>query len=1340
MAGDRIPSFEKLDETNFGVWSTQLKSVLIYSELIQPLISEPPSEVQAAALAKFNVQDQKALAVIRLNVKPHILSCIASSQSAKAAFDTLEAHFQGKLSSRLMTLRTALANLDKPPSESVAKFCDRVMTTWQELKSAGDDMPEWSAVISLLGGLPPEYSTLRTVIETTFEATKLTFSQVVPRLRDAELRVQQQDEHGKAFYARQPHFSRGGHSGHRFGGNHFQHNSGHSSEIQKPSRWCTKCKKDTHNTDTCFVLHPHLREQFRSRGSRGQTQAQTQAKAKASASKDVALMAQIGSRVSGEGMWALDSGATRHVSPFLHLFTDFRALDQSVNIIIGNGQIMKATGTGDIKITTLVGERESTVTLKNVLYIPEAAANLFSVKQATKAGAAVSFFTDFAEVSLDDTTLATADGAEGMYNISVIYKQEYEQAMLASATEPALLWHQRFAHLAPGSLSKLVHMVTGISTKPEEFAELPFCEPCAMGKQARLPFPESTSVTTHPLELVHTDVCGPMQVASLGGRKYFVTLLDDFTGLSFAVPIPHKSSVASELKRVLNELETQCGFKVKTLRSDRGGEYLNTELKDFFASKGIIHQTTAPHTPQQNGKAERLNRTLIERTRTLLVESQLPISLWAEAVSTVNYLRNISPSTGRDITPFEAFYGNKPDVSALRVFGCVAYALTPKELRQKLEPTSQRGRMVGYEPHSKAYRIFLDTGKVIISRDVIFNESVLSVSTKFTPAEELELYVLEEATSEEPAPISVAPAPQPPLASPPLPVLAPVPPVLAPSESPALRRSLRLSEPHELPVPAGKSAMPSQLARREFASLAFADVSHSLSIEEPTSFEEAMASPQADFWFEACTNEIASLHSNHTWDLVPLPSGSKAIPVKWVFKIKRDAHGNIERFKARLVAKGFAQREGIDFNEVFAPVSKHTTLRTLLSLVASEDLELRQIDVTTAFLNGELEETIYMKQPPGFESGPLSTVCHLRKSLYGLRQAPRQWHIKLTTVLEEMGFTPSESDPGLFVQHFKSETTYMLVYVDDLLIATKSKTTADNVVNNLCSAFDIRDLGNASVFLGMQITRDRAAKTLKLDQSKMTRELVAKYGMTACKAKSTPLAVGVDLISEEPNLDTEQHNYAELIGSLLYLSVCTRPDIAQSVGALARFMSKPSTSHWTAATGVLRYLSGTIALGITYSASAGLIGYCDADFAGNRDTRRSTTGYVFIFNGGAISWSSRLQPTVAASTTEAEYMSASMATKEALWLRKLFSDFDCPVGTVPIISDNQAALSLLKNPISSNRSKHIDVIFHFARERVARGEVSFSYVNTNFNWADVFTKALPPHKFAACINGIGLCG
>jgi histone deacetylase 1/2 len=466
----------------------------------------------------------------------------------------------------------------------------------------------------------------------------------------------------------------------------------------------------------------------------------------------------------------------------------------------------------------------------------------------------------------------------------------------------------------------------------------------------------------------------------------------------------------------------------------------------------------------------------------------------------------------------------------------------------------------------------------------------------------------------------------------------------------------------------------------------------------------------------------------------------KAVPVKWVYKKKKDAAGNVERYKARLVAKGYMQREGIDFNEVFAPVSKHTTLRALLALAVMNNLELRQLDVKTAFLNGELEEDIYLQQPPGYQQGGPHAGCHLHKALYGLRQAPRAWHTKLKAELELMGCVASLADPGLYLLHKKEHTIYVLVYVDDILVAGRDTQSINEFVTSLQGTFDTRDLGYPSVFLGMELVKEHGTGNLKITQARLTQQLVNKHGLTSAKARSTPMDPSCKLVKVGTPLDGTAP-YSELVGSLLYLSICTRPDIAQAVGAMARHMSKPTQEHWAAARAVLRYLAGSRNRGITYTANTTeLHGYCDADYAGDIDTRRSTTGYLFKLGGAVISWSSRLQATVAASTTEAEYMSIASATKEALWLRTLMTELGKPVVTVKIYTDNQAALSLVKHPISSARSKHIDVAYHFARERVARKEVCFEYISTQHMTADCMTKPLPVNKFQVCCTNLGMRG
>lgn len=517
-------------------------------------------------------------------------------------------------------------------------------------------------------------------------------------------------------------------------------------------------------------------------------------------------------------------------------------------------------------------------------------------------------------------------------------------------------------------------------------------------------------------------------------------------------------------------------------------------------------------------------------------------------------------------------------------------------------------------------------------------------------------------------------------------------------------------------------------------------------VVEPATYKEAVASPYASYWLEAMNEELASLRQHNTYTLEPLPHGVAPLPVKWVYSLKRDATGAITRFKARLVAKGYAQQEGIDFTETFAPVSKHPTFRLLLAKAAAENLDLYQVDVRTAFLYGELEELIYMQQPPGYEEGDLSIACRLNKSLYGLRQAPRVWYNRLKQELALLGFLPSESDAGLFIKRLVDYSVYMVIWVDDCFIAAPAGTNAAaSVVAGLAEKFEVHDIGEANYFLGMEIVRDRERNTIKLSQNRYVTDVVDKYKhfyyAPTGKGKDIPMSPATKLSKEDSDvLDYTKYPYRELVGSLLYAAVCTRPDIALSVGILARHMASPTSKHWAAAIDVVKYLAGTKGYGITYSGTdVSAQGWCDSDYGGDLDTRRSTAGYIFTINRGAVIWSSKRQPTVAVSTAEAEYIAAAAAVKEALWLHKVLIDLDmAKEGPVNIWCDNQAAIKLLKHPIASARSKHIDIAHHFVRERVEMGEVEFAYCSTESNLADCMTKALPSAKFAQCRLGMGV--
>jgi hypothetical protein len=409
-------------------------------------------------------------------------------------------------------------------------------------------------------------------------------------------------------------------------------------------------------------------------------------------------------------------------------------------------------------------------------------------------------------------------------------------------------------------------------------------------------------------------------------------------------------------------------------------------------------------------------------------------------------------------------------------------------------------------------------------------------------------------------------------------------------------------------------------------------------------------------------------------------------------------------------------------------------------MVACEDLELHQMDIKNAFLKGELEDDVWITQPTGFNLTTPDKALHLRKALYGLKQAPRVWHTKLHSELTKLGFQQCDADPSLYILYGENNRIMCLVYVDDILVAARDMVTMNTIKAKLASIFEARDLGESNFFLGIHIVRDRASRTLKIHHEKYINNLLSTYGMESCKGVDTPMQPNITVTKADGDLLDTKNSYSALVGSLLFLSITTRPDIAYAVSTLSRFMAQPTSVHMQHVQRILKYLARSRTMGITYRGSyePSLYGYCDSNYATDPDTRKSVTGYVFLLCGGAISWSSKRQPTVAHSTTEAEYMAASEATKEALFLRKLMPAVGVPASTVLILTDNMGSLALLRNPVSHSRTKHIDVMHHFARERVARLEVQFEYVSTSEMVADALTKPVASKAFKECCTGMGL--
>jgi hypothetical protein len=530
----------------------------------------------------------------------------------------------------------------------------------------------------------------------------------------------------------------------------------------------------------------------------------------------------------------------------------------------------------------------------------------------------------------------------------------------------------------------------------------------------------------------------------------------------------------------------------------------------------------------------------------------------------------------------------------------------------------------------------------------------------------------------------------------------------------------------------------------------------------PTSLAAAKKSEHWSYWKEAIESELRSLEKHKTWISAPkvVSDGNargNVVGSKWVFDLKLDKYGNILRYKARLVAQGFSQVEGVDYKETFAPVANRTTLRLVMSLAATMDLELQQMDVCTAFLNASLSESeqMFMKLPGGELTE--GEVVKLQKCLYGLKQAPREWNIVINKFLVSLGYKRCKMDPCLYVKTDKSSGlfSFILLYVDDLIIGSSSIDNMKNIKKQLSAEYDMKDLGDLDYCLGLAFTRDRVKRTITIGQEKYVKEVLEQFGLSNCWSVPTPGDSKVVLSKNQCPTSSDDIGfmstipYREAVGSLLYIMCCTRPDIAFAVNSCARFMSNPGVVHWEAVLRIFKYLKGTMEKSITFGGMIGnredlgtsgytllneencqvdyskvLLGFSDANFGGCIDTRRSTTGYIFFFNG-PISWCSKLQSTPAQSPCEAEYMSVYSAASESRFIAQLIAEIDETLcEDVVIFEDNTSAIALANHDKITARSKHIDIKYHGIQDWIRDGVLRLVHARTRVMCADALTKNL----------------
>ncbi|CAI7874364.1 unnamed protein product [Closterium sp. NIES-53] len=926
---------------------------------------------------------------------------------------------------------------------------------------------------------------------------------------------------------------------------------------------------------------------------------------------------------------------------------------------------------------------------------------------------------------------------------------------IVSASTPDRL-HARLAHVSVDTIkSSAKHEVsTGLDITLSTGADPP-CVSCVGGKLARHTFPAKGSDAEEALAVVHIDLCGPFWVAAKDGSLYFLLLKDRHTRFVWVMPVAKKSDVLREFQKWLVLVERQAKKSVLMLRSDREGEFLGKEFTDFVDGKGVVHNLTCPYTPQQNGMAEREMRTAVESVRTMLLHMGVQHHWWHLALRQAVWVRNCleRSTTPPGTTPYQLLTGKKPDLMLARVWGCMVQFMVPEQQRGgKLASKARRGLHLGVSPESKGWEVLsLIDNKVVTSVKVIFYETLsLEVwKAKFGPAsgrtqayppmDTLTVPLLTEV--EEPAEEDVVEVlPPPPILAPPFPITARS--MLTSVSTTGDEGSLEAS-----PV---APACGAGLWHRQRFYTCLPPAAFTAVYDEDIAtmkVKEALASWKGEAVKAAMEEEIRSLISMGTWELVERPRGVNIMKNRWVLTTKYRIDDTVEREKARLVVKGFTQVCGADYDETYSPVSSYVTLRIFLSIVAVLNLNLMQLDMKNAFLQSKLDRVLYMYQPDYFGDGT-SRVCKPLKSLYGLKKLPLLWYRALDDVLLGAGWKKSQVDEALY---FKASddgvTCWVLVYVDDLLAASSSPAMLKELKGLLEAAFELREISPVVKYLGLEIVHDRLARKLWLHQQGYADKLRRRFidEEQGGRVPKTPVLVDAyaDLkFDDEDAQEREEEEYWQKVRSLQFAATMTRPDIAFACSKLGSGLTVRSNQHWCEVDRCLAYLANTRDTALEFGGgpeSLELIGYVDADDAGDKQNRTSTGGYVFVYGRAAVSWSSSRIKCVTLSSTESEYVAATVAGMEGRQLRFLLAEFMLLDAGKPTILrvDNKSAITVAQGLGLTGNLKHMEQLYAWLQHMVRCGNFVLQYIPTTEQPVDFLTKALHFPAFNRCSVAIG---
>jgi hypothetical protein len=1368
-----------LEKHNYTIWKAHTKNVLEAKGLLPAIEAELPNstrEKQARALLTSALNSDNQMKVINCD-------------SAFKIWKRLEAIYENKSSFEKENLLNKLHSFRISSSREISSGISQMETIAAKLRLLGEQVSDDSLMSAILRALPRQFSTFITVWKGTAAAER-TIENLLTRLM-AE--VEDSEPRESALYSK--HFRKP-----RNAPRSPRQFAKTAPTNPKANDVCRHCGKKGHWKKDCYQLknlqasnqgrssprNQQRRNNYRKSNSKPNRQrTNTRSNPKQFRQEARALMANK----TNVSTWIVDSGASIHLTNNFAWLRDYKSLIPKLEISLGDDSKMYAEGMGDVLTEQGV--------LKQVYYVPESANNLFSESSCARKGVKILTLGTKKKFMYGSETIFEAHLTEGgLYVLNLdVHPNTRHVNRAATLSE----WHQRFGHTSNDTIKILAdnHLVEGLKIASKDTDE-PECVHCAKSKLRKASHPtRSTPKATTAGKVLHFDTVGPMPEESLGGSKYALLCKDEFSGYKIIKFVSHKGDITGKVKECISQAELETGTRALCICSDNGTEFVNRDMDNFLQDRGIMHCFSASYTPQQNGLIEREVRTITEAGRAMLLQSGLPKSLWAEAMNTAVYSLNRSLIKNNNRTPYELWFGRKPNVKNMRVFGQRAIVLLQKNQRDKLEEKGIELRFVGYTETFNTLKFYdSESGCTMVSCDYKFlnlerpeasssvevsadrlqgcdmrhyashqselgsnNEDSLDSSqrrstintdydhheleSEYEPEEESEYSERETEVSLQSPPLKTQrisiPANKP--------LSFELKPQTSSQEEPSADCEERNLDSIIKHIPKNlryRSGRPPELATtrlrprkgegskddqsEEHQSQLHAKLSTLESEDDPAGYEEAMNRSDKQKWLEAMKEEIQSLKKNHVWELVDCPENVNVVTNKWVLRIKRKPDGTVERYRARLVARGFSQKHGIDYNETYSPVVNTTTIRLLLAYATKERLKIAQFDVKTAFLYGNLEENIYMEQPEGFIEAE-GKVCHLKRSLYGLKQAPRQWNKRFSQFLKRENLKALENDECIFYR--RDPLLIIAIYVDDGIIFARDQLEIDQILSQLQKEFDIHSV-EPTAYLGFQIAQLDDGR-LAIHQTSYINKILKKFNMTGTKPVEAPVTMSRSIMDGNSNEPlSSDMPYREAIGSLMYAAVTTRIDIAYAVNKMSRKVAEPTVPDWKDVMKIFKYLVDKQDLAIVYDPSdeMGLHAYCDADFAGDIQSSKSTTGLIILYCGAPIHWRSSRQSLVTLSSTEAEVVSLCTTVKDIMWLRKIAEELDIiKPDPIPIFCDNQSAIRITTKQKSIQRTRHMSAQAAYVVEQVEEKKISIHHVSTKQQLADMLTKPTTAHKF-----------